>query len=107
MRPRVPYTADELPEVDADPEADMRLAAGETPAEVVAFYRRARAAADEAIGDLLLEDTGSAWSGETVTLRWVLVHMVEEVARHAGHLDIVRELVDGATGDFAVAAQTG
>ena len=39
-------------------------------------------------------------SGKTVTLRWVLIHMIEETARHAGHLDILRELTDGATGDF-------
>ena len=46
-----------------------------------------------------LEDTGTAWSGETVSMRWVLVHMIEETARHAGHMDIVRELIDGAAGD--------
>ena len=34
-----------------------------------------------------------------VSLRWILVHMIEETARHAGHADIVRELIDGATGD--------
>jgi hypothetical protein len=34
-----------------------------------------------------------------VTLRWILVHMIEETARHAGHLDILRELTDGRTGD--------
>ena len=44
-------------------------------------------------------DTGTAWYGPTVTLRWVLIHMVEETARHAGHVDIVRELIDGMTGD--------
>jgi hypothetical protein len=32
-------------------------------------------------------------------MRWVLLHMVEETARHAGHVDIVRELIDGTTGD--------
>jgi Protein of unknown function (DUF664) len=39
------------------------------------------------------------WSGNRVSMRWVLIHMVEETARHAGHADIVRELIDGATGD--------
>jgi uncharacterized damage-inducible protein DinB len=34
-----------------------------------------------------------------VTLRWVLGHMIEETARHAGHLDLLREMLDGATGD--------
>lgn len=39
-----------------------------------------------------------AWKGEHLDLRWVLVHMVEETGRHAGHADILRELIDGATG---------
>jgi len=34
-----------------------------------------------------------------VSLRWVLVHMLEETARHAGHLDLMREQIDGRTGD--------
>jgi hypothetical protein len=65
----------------------------------VAFYGRARAAADEVIDELGVEDLGKAWFGETVSMRWVLIHMLEETARHAGHMDIVRELIDGATGD--------
>jgi hypothetical protein len=36
--------------------------------------------------------------GEVTDLRWVVLHMIEETARHAGHLDIVRELIDGTTG---------
>ena len=51
------------------------------------------------IGELDLEATGTAWHGATVSLRWVLIHMLEDTARHAGHMDIVRELIDGATGD--------
>jgi hypothetical protein len=52
------------------------------------------------IGELDLEHRGTSWSGKTVTLRWVLIHLIEETARHAGHLDILRELIDGAAGDF-------
>ncbi|WP_431682940.1 DinB family protein [Kitasatospora sp. KL5] len=37
--------------------------------------------------------------GEEVTLRWILVHMIEEYARHNGHADLIRERIDGATGD--------
>lgn len=51
------------------------------------------------IGEPDLEAVGTAWHGATFTLRWVLIHTVEELARHAGHLDILRELLDGATGD--------
>jgi uncharacterized damage-inducible protein DinB len=83
----------------ADPDADMRAAPDETTADVVAYYGRARAAADAAIDELDLDDVGTSWSGKTVSMRWVLIHMIEETARHAGHIDILRELLDGATGD--------
>lgn len=78
---------------------DMTVAPDESTADILAFYARARAAADRAIQEIDLEDIGTSWSGRTVTMRWVLIHMIEETARHAGHMDIVRELIDGATGD--------
>jgi hypothetical protein len=34
-----------------------------------------------------------------VSVRWVLIHMIEETARHAGHLDVIREFLDGSTGE--------
>jgi len=82
-----------------DPDADMRAAPGETTQDILAYYAQARAAADRAIDELDLDATGTAWFGETVSMRWVLIHMVEETARHAGHIDIVRELIDGVVGD--------
>jgi hypothetical protein len=88
-----------LPFDDDDPDADLRIEPGETTEDVLAFYGRARVAADRAIGELDVEDTGTAWFGEAVTMRWVLIHMVEETARHAGHVDILRELIDGMAGD--------
>jgi uncharacterized damage-inducible protein DinB len=88
-----------LPFDDDDPDADLRVEPGETTADVLAFYDRARAAADRAIAETGLEETGTSESGNTVTMRWVLIHMVEETARHAGHVDILRELIDGMTGD--------
>jgi len=91
--------AEPLPFDDDDPDADLRIRPDETTEEVLAFYGRARAAADRAIDELEVEDTGTAWFGEAVTLRWVLIHMVEETARHAGHADIIRELIDGMAGD--------
>ena len=91
--------AEPLPFDDDDPDADLRVEPSETTAEVLAFYERARAAADRAIDEIGLEETGMAWFGEPVTMRWVLIHMVEETARHAGHVDILRELIDGLTGD--------
>jgi uncharacterized damage-inducible protein DinB len=88
-----------LPFDDDDPDADLRVTPEETTEDIVAFYGRARAAADKVIEELELDAVGTAWFGPTVSLRWVLVHMVEETARHVGHLDIVRELIDGATGE--------
>jgi hypothetical protein len=82
-----------------DPDSDLRVRPDESTEDVLAYYGRARTAADQAIEELELESTGTAWFGETVSLRWVLIHMVEETARHAGHVDILRELIDGMTGD--------
>lgn len=89
-----------LPLDDDDPDADLRVQPHETIADVLAFYERARAASDKVIAELDVEDTGTAWFGNAVSLRWVLIHMVEETARHAGHVDIVRELIDGTIGDY-------
>ncbi|HEV2894855.1 MAG TPA: DinB family protein [Actinomycetota bacterium] len=88
-----------LPYDEDDPDSDMRARPDETTEDILAFYGRARAAADQAIAELDVEDTGTAWFGEAVTMRWVLIHMIEETARHAGHVDILRELIDGMAGD--------
>jgi uncharacterized damage-inducible protein DinB len=88
-----------LPSIEADPYGDMRATPDETTEEIVAFYGRARAAADRVIDELDLEETGTAWFGDAVSMRWVLIHMLEETARHAGHVDILRELIDGMAGD--------
>jgi uncharacterized damage-inducible protein DinB len=88
-----------LPFDDDDPDADLSVRPEETTEDILAFYGRARATADRVIDELDIEDTGTAWFGDAVTLRWVLIHMVEETARHAGHVDILRELIDGMAGD--------
>jgi hypothetical protein len=87
-----------LPFDEDDEDADLRVEPGETTEDILAFYARARAAADALIDELDLDAIGTAWTGEAVSLRWVLLHMIEETARHAGHADIVRELIDGRTG---------
>ncbi|WP_432543243.1 DinB family protein [Kineococcus sp. SYSU DK002] len=92
---------DEIPAavLDEDPRADWRIHPWETTEGVLAYYERARAAADEAIRELKTTERGTAGNGATVTLRWVLIRAIEETARHAGHVDVLRELVDGRTGD--------
>lgn len=88
-----------LPFDEHDENADLTVAPEESCADVLAFYERARAAANEAVAEVDLEATGTAWIGETVSMRWVMIHMLEELARHAGHIDIMRESIDGLTGD--------
>lgn len=88
-----------LPFDTSDPEADLRIEPHETTADILAFYSSARAAADAVIATHDTIDRGVTSTGMAVSLRWVLVHMIEETARHAGHLDILRELLDGAVGD--------
>jgi uncharacterized damage-inducible protein DinB len=51
-----------------------------------------------AAGSRSLEDTGVTRSGKPCSLRWIYVHMIEEYARHNGHADLIRELVDGSVG---------
>ena len=46
-----------------------------------------------------LEITGTTSRGETVDLRWIMIHMIEEYARHNGHADLIREMVDGTVGE--------
>lgn len=98
---------DPVPYVEDDPDADWRVEADESTQDIHDYYARARTAADASISAHELSDTGTSWAGATVTMRWVLVHMVEEVCRHAGHADILRELLDGMAGDhdYAVEAQ--
>ncbi|MBP2329853.1 putative damage-inducible protein DinB [Kibdelosporangium banguiense] len=82
-----------------DPEFDLQVRPGETTEGIVAFYREACAAADAVVNEVELTEIGTSWDGDKVTMRWVLIHMIEETARHAGHMDIIRELIDGAAGD--------
>ncbi len=89
-----------LPLDDEDPDADLRVESDETTADIVGLYTRGRTAADEVIAELSVEDLGTAWFGEQVSMRWVLIHMLEETARHAGHMDIARELIDGEVGGY-------
>lgn len=91
--------SEQIPFDERDPDADMRAGPHETTTEILDYYRRAWKASDAAIAEVELDELGTAWFGDPVSMRWVLVHMVEETARHAGHMDILRELIDGATGD--------
>jgi len=67
-------------------------------ADVVTFYRQEIAAADRVLDSAVSFDLASSGPFRPTTLRWVVFHLIEEVARHVGHMDITRELLDGRTG---------
>jgi uncharacterized damage-inducible protein DinB len=66
--------------------------------DVIAFYRAEAAAADAVLDQADSFDLPSRGPLRPTTLRWVVLHLVEETARHCGHMDITRELIDGKTG---------
>ncbi|GAA1964023.1 DinB family protein [Catenulispora subtropica] len=81
---------------DPFPELGMDVTETDTVESCIAAYRAAAARADE-IWDSL-DDLDAVSAREDRTLRWILVHTVEELARHAGHIDILREQIDGQVG---------
>jgi Protein of unknown function (DUF664) len=87
---------------DAEANADMWATAQESREQIVELYRRAWAHSDATIEALPLEATGRVpwWHPDRnmVTLHRILIHVATETHRHAGHADIVRELIDGAVG---------
>ena len=87
---------------DAEPNSDLWATPDETREQLLDLYRRAWEHADETIRTLDLEARGHVpWWPEgrnEVTLHRILVHVATETHRHAGHADIVRELIDGAVG---------
>jgi uncharacterized damage-inducible protein DinB len=90
---------------DADPDWEWRTAADDSPDELRALWaaaveqsRRdlATASASGGLGQL----AARPWAdGRSPSLRWILVHLIEEYARHNGHADLLREAVDGETGE--------
>jgi uncharacterized damage-inducible protein DinB len=86
----------------AEVNADMWATPDQSREQIIALYRRAWAHSDATIDSLSLDAVGRVpwWPEERreVTLQRVLVHMIAETNRHAGHADIVRELIDGVVG---------
>jgi uncharacterized damage-inducible protein DinB len=74
------------PPPDADPDADLAVWRAEVDASTAAAAGRA------------LDETFTSWQGQ-VSLRWLYHHMIEEYARHNGHADLLRQAIDGATGE--------
>ncbi|MFG2024872.1 DinB family protein [Streptomyces sp. NPDC048825] len=84
----------------AEPNTDLWATADETREQIVDDYRRVCAHSDVTIESLALDAVGQVpWGPRPeLPLRRILVHMIAETQRHAGHADIVRELIDGTTG---------
>jgi len=102
---RVPQPPWDTVDEDVDPDWDWHSAAEDNPEQLRAMWQdtvtRSQLAVDEALANGGLEQLAQLqWSdGRTPSLRWILCHMIEEYARHNGHADIIRESVDGLTGE--------
>jgi uncharacterized damage-inducible protein DinB len=102
LEPEPPWAAVDW---DAEPDWDWHSAAEDTPEQLLALWEdavaRSRARVAEALADGGLERLSRrAWpDGRAPSLRWIIVHMIEEYARHNGHADLLRESVDGLMGE--------
>jgi uncharacterized damage-inducible protein DinB len=89
----------------ADPDWEWHSAAEDSPEQLHELWQdavaRSRSLVAEALGDGGLErQARRTWPGGAApSLRWILVHLIEEYARHTGHADLLRESVDGLTGE--------
>ena len=90
---RYPWAEDE-----PDQDIDFRVSTTDTIESVSALYREEIARSREIVAGASLDDLSKEQNRGPRTLRWIMVHMIEETARHAGHADILRELTDGAIG---------
>ncbi len=77
---------------------DMWATPDESTEEIMAAYERACEAAARTIDELDLDATGKHHTGLTVSLRWMILNVLLDTARHAGHADVIREEIDGSIG---------
>ncbi len=87
------YYTDEQPDADFDAVAEADVAAD------LATLRREIETCRQLVADRNLDELETDARGRSISLRWIYTHMIEEYARHNGHADLLRECVDGATGD--------
>ncbi|MFJ9393273.1 DinB family protein [Streptomyces californicus] len=92
---------DLAPMTDEDPDREMRIAVDFPLTQLLDEYAAQSARYRElvAANDLDKRSRGAIRNGLHVDLRWILLHLTEETARHNGHLDILREMLDGSTGE--------
>jgi uncharacterized damage-inducible protein DinB len=84
-----------------DPEIDFRVTETDTPTTVVENYRAEWKLSERAIKGMSVSDKarGQRSDRKDVTIRWILTHLIQETARHVGHMDILREMADGERGE--------
>jgi hypothetical protein len=89
----------------ATPDWDWDSAADDTPVQLVRLWEVSVARSRERLGQALADGDLAQLArrprrdGSRPSLRWILVHMVEEYSRHNGHADLIRESIDGSTGE--------
>jgi uncharacterized damage-inducible protein DinB len=87
---------------DADPDYEFRTAADDEPDELRRRYEESCARSREVVAAADSPDQLSVkvrGNGAHFDLRWVMLHLIEETARHVGHADLIRESIDGVTGE--------
>ncbi|MGW4485595.1 DinB family protein [Amycolatopsis sp. NPDC004368] len=84
--------------LELDPDAEFRAALTTPIEQLIADYEAEVALCREVVAAREFTDTAPYRDGR-ITVRWVVAHMIEETARHLGHLDLLRELTDGLTGE--------
>ena len=86
---------------DADNDWDWHTAVDRSPDELRGMLAGAVARSREQVAGMSLDDVAETRNraGGPLTLRWIALHMIEEYARHNGHADLLRESIDGSTGD--------
>ncbi|MEV4876094.1 DinB family protein [Streptomyces cyaneofuscatus] len=91
---------DRAPMTDEDPDREMRIAVDFPLSQLLDEYAEQSARYRELVAgsDLAKQAQRTIRNGVHVDLRWILHHLIEETARHNGHLDILREMLDGTTG---------
>ncbi len=82
---------------EQDPEAEWRVPAGTTMADLLADYAAESRRCDAVVTSATSLDAVSVQ--RNMSLRWILLHLIEETARHLGHIDLLREQADGSTGE--------
>ena len=96
------FAGEDVPDLfyfEDNPDGDFLDTAEADVAADLATFRAEVEAVKETVRDRGLDETCTSPNGRTYSLRWIYVHMIEEYARHNGHADLLRERIDGATGE--------